>query len=365
MATTIDELLTALVEKDASDLHLKAGQAPVMRVRGELIRVPEFTLTPEEHNEMILGILNEERRARLMENKEVDLSYNLDGVSRFRVNMFWQQGKIGAVFRVIPFRIKSIDQLGMPVICKKIAMMPRGLILVTGPTGSGKSTSLAAMIDHINTHKRAHILTIEDPIEYVHQDRISIVNQRELATDTHSFADALRHVMRQNPDIILVGEMRDLETTMLAITAAETGHLVFSTLHTVDAAQTIDRIVDQFAPEQQAQIRTQLSVTLLAVISQTLVPTQDGKGRVAAFEVMMATPSIRTLVRDGKTHQIYLDIQTGADLGMQTLDGSLLKLLKDKIIDYEHALAKCSNHQDFQRRAMSAGLVEVAPSGIR
>ena len=365
MSTTIDEILTALVEKDASDLHLKAGHPPVMRVRGELIRVPEFTMTAEEHTKMLMGILNDERKARLEDIKEVDLSYNLEGVSRFRVNMFWQQGKIGAVFRVIPFRIKTIDQLGMPAICKKIAMMPRGLILVTGPTGSGKSTSLAAMIDHINTHKRAHVLTIEDPIEYVHQDRISIINQRELATDTHSFADALRHVMRQNPDIILVGEMRDLETTMLAITAAETGHLVLSTLHTVDAAQTIDRIVDQVAPEQQAQIRTQLSVTLLAVISQTLVPTQDGKGRVAAFEVMMATPSIRTLVRDGKTHQLYLDIQTGADLGMQTLDGSLLKLLKDKTIDYEHALAKCSNPQDFNRRAMNAGLVEVAASGIR
>lgn len=186
MATTIDELLTALVEKDASDLHLKAGQAPVMRVRGELIRVPEFTMTADEHTSMLLGILNEERKARLDQIKEVDLSYNLEGVSRFRVNMFWQQGKIGAVFRVIPFRIKTIDQLGMPAICKKIAMMPRGLILVTGPTGSGKSTSLAAMIDHINTHKRAHVLTIEDPIEYVHQDRISIVNQRELATDRKS-----------------------------------------------------------------------------------------------------------------------------------------------------------------------------------
>jgi len=365
MPTTIDELLKALVERDASDLHLKAGLEPVMRIRGQLVRVPEFKMTYEEHTNMLLGLLNDERRAKLEDFKEVDLSYYLEGVSRFRVNMFWQQGKIGAVFRVIPFRIRSIDQLGMPQVCKKICMMPRGLILVTGPTGSGKSTSLAAMIDHINTHKRAHILTIEDPIEFVHSDRISIVNQRELATDTHSFADALRHVMRQNPDIILVGEMRDLETTMLAITAAETGHLVLSTLHTVDAAQTIDRIVDQFAPEQQAQIRTQLSATLLSVISQTLIPTQDGKGRVAAYEVLMATPSIRTLIRDGKTHQLYLDIQTGVDLGMQTLDNSLLKLLKDGVVDYEHALAKCSNPQEFQRRAMNAGLLEVTTSGIR
>ncbi len=365
MSITIDSLLKALVDKGASDLHLKAGQPPIMRVRGELVRVPEFALSPERHTEMLMGLLNDERKARLMEEKEVDLSYNLPGVSRFRVNMFWQRGHVGAVFRVIPFKIKTIEQLGMPAVCKRIAMMPRGLILVTGPTGSGKSTSLAAMIDHINSNKRAHVMTIEDPIEYVHQDKIAIVNQRELATDTHSFSDALRHVMRQNPDVILVGEMRDLETIQLAITAAETGHLVLSTLHTVDAAQTIDRIVDVFSPEQHAQIRTQLSVTIQAVVSQTLIPTMDGTSRVAAFEVMVATPSIRTLIRDGKTHQLYLDIQTGGDLGMQTLDGSLLKLVKEGRIDYEHALAKCSNPQDFHRRAVNAGIVEVAPSGVR
>jgi twitching motility protein PilT len=214
------------------------------------------------------------------------------------------------------------------------------------------------MIDHINTTRRQHILTVEDPIEYVHQDKISIINQRELGTDTHSFAEALKHVMRQNPDVILVGEMRDLETISLAITAAETGHLVFSTLHTVDSAQTIDRIVDVFSPEQQAQIRTQLSVTIQAVISQTLLPLKDGSGRVAAYEIMVATPSIRTLIRDGKTHHLYMDIQTGVDLGMQTLDASLLKLLKENKIDYEHALAKSSNIQDFQRRALNMGLAE-------
>jgi len=365
MAITIDALLKALVDKDASDLHLKAGQPPVMRVRGELVRVTELAMSVEHHTEILMGLLNEERQERLKKEMELDLSYNLEGVSRFRVNMFWQRGQVGAVFRVIPFRIRTIDQLGMPQVCKKIAMMPRGLILVTGPTGSGKSTSLAAMIDHINTHKRAHILTIEDPIEYVHSDRISIINQRELATDTHSFSFALRHVMRQNPDIILVGEMRDLETIQLAITAAETGHLVFSTLHTIDAAQTIDRIVDVFAPEQQAQIRTQLSVTLLSVISQTLLPSTDGTSRIAAFEVMVTTSSIKSLIRDGKTHQMYLDIQTGADLGMQTLDASLLKLVKDGLVDYEHALAKCSNALEFQRRAMNAGILEVSTSGIR
>ncbi len=365
MAITIDALLAALVEKDASDLHLKAGKPPVMRIRGELVRVPEYNMTAEEHTAMLMGILNEERKERLDDFKEVDLSYSLEGISRFRVNMFWQRGEIGAVFRVIPHRIKTIDQLQMPQVCKRIALFPRGLVLVTGPTGSGKSTSLAAMIDHINAHKKSHIMTIEDPIEYVHQDKTSIINQRELATDTHSFIEALRHVMRQNPDVILVGEMRDLETIHLAITAAETGHLVFSTLHTVDAAQTMDRIVDVFPPEQQAQVRTQLSVTLQAVVSQTLIPTLDGTGRIAAFEVMIATPSIRTLVREGKTHSLYMDIQTGGELGMQTLDGSLLNLVKDGKVDYEHALAKCSNPQEFQRRAANLGLVEAPPVAAR
>jgi twitching motility protein PilT len=287
---TIDELLTELVRRDASDLHLKSGSAPVMRIRGDLIRVEELRVTPAEHTQLLVGILNEERRSRLDKFKEVDLSYNVPGVSRFRVNMFWQRGNLGAVFRVIPFNIRTIEELGLPEVCKRLALLPRGLILVTGPTGSGKSTSLAAMIDQINTTRRQHIMTIEDPIEYVHRDKTSIINQRELGTDTHSFSEALKHVMRQNPDVILVGEMRDLETISLAITAAETGHLVFSTLHTVDAAQTIDRIVDVFSPEQQAQIRTQLSVTLQAVISQTLLPTKDGLGRIACFEVMIATP---------------------------------------------------------------------------
>jgi len=357
MSTPLDKLLTHLVESDASDLHLKAGHPPVMRIRGELERFPEYSMPIHEHNRMLMGILNDERQERLREFKEVDLSYQVPGVSRFRVNMFWQRGHVGAVFRVIPHKIKSIDDLKLPQICKKIATLPRGLILVTGPTGSGKSTSLAAMIDHINTNTSNHVMTIEDPIEYVHPDKKSIINQRELSTDTHSFADALKHVMRQNPDVILVGEMRDLETIQLAITAAETGHLVMSTLHTVDAAQTIDRVVDVFAPEQQPQIRTQLSVTLQAVISQTLLPLKSGSGRVAAFEVMIATPSIRTLIREGKTHQMYLDIQTGAHLGMQTLDNSLLQLLRDGKVDYEHCLAKSSNASEFARRAASQGLI--------
>lgn len=361
MTFSIDDLLRDLVENEASDLHVKAGEPPVYRIHGDLKRSEKFpSMTPDDVKSLLFPIVNEERMNRLHSFRELDLSYHVPGVARFRVNMFWQRRNLGAVFRVIPFKIRTIDDLRLPAVTKDLAMLPRGLILVTGPTGSGKSTSLAAMIHHVNTHKRCHIMTVEDPIEYVHSDNISIINQRELSTDTHSFAGALKHVMRQNPDVILVGEMRDLETIKLAITAAETGHLVFSTLHTVDAAQTIDRIVDVFDPEQQAQIRTQLSVTLQAVISQTLLPTKDNKGRVAAFEVMVATPSIRTIIREGKTHQIYHDIQTGASLGMQTLDGSLLELLKQGKIDYEHALAKCSQPQEFQRRAMNAGLVEVA-----
>ncbi|MCH8274179.1 MAG: type IV pilus twitching motility protein PilT [Armatimonadetes bacterium] len=363
MQPSIDDLLRDLVSREASDLHLKAGEPPVMRIHGALVRTDYPSLAEEELTDLLRGTLTEERWARLDSFRELDMSYEVEGLSRFRVNMFWSRGALGAVFRVIPFQIRTIDDLGIPEVAKKLALLPRGLILVTGPTGSGKSTTLAAMVDHINTHRKHHILTVEDPIEYMHRDKVSVINQRELGVDTHSFADALRHVMRQNPDTILVGEMRDLETIQLAITAAETGHLVMSTLHTVDAAQTIDRIIDVFQPDQQAQIRTQMAVTLQAVLSQTLIPTKDGAGRVAAFEVLIATPSVRALIRDGKTHQLYLDIQTGKELGMQTLDNHLLRLVKENVIDYENALAKSQAPAEFQRRAMNLGLLEVAESG--
>ncbi|MFY9233311.1 MAG: type IV pilus twitching motility protein PilT [Fimbriimonadaceae bacterium] len=360
MSVKIDDLLRDLVGKDASDLHLKAGQPPIMRIHGELVRSNYPALSAAEAEALLTSVLSEERKKRLYEEKELDLSYYVEGVARFRVNMFWQRHKLGAVFRVIPYKIRTIDELRMPQVCKKLALLPRGLILVTGPTGSGKSTSLAAMIHHINQTQRCHVMTIEDPIEYVHLDQLSVINQRELGTDTYAFKEALKHVMRQNPDTILVGEMRDLETIMLAITAAETGHLVFSTLHTVDAAQTIDRIVDVFSPDQQEQIRTQISVTLQGILSQSLIPTRDGKGRVAAFEALVATPSVRMLIREGKTHQIYMDIQTGGELGMQTLDSDLLRLVKEGRIDYEHAYAKCSQPGDFARRAQNMGLVEAS-----
>src|SRR5437660_6762047 len=253
-------------------------------------------------------------------------------------------------YYAFPFHVRTIDQLMLPEIVKELCMRPRGLILVTGPTGSGKSTTLAAMVDHINEYRPKHIITIEDPIEFMHTDNQSAINQREIGVDTHTLAAALKHVMRQNPDVILVGEMRDLETMQLAITAAETGHLVFATLHTTDAPQTVDRIIDVFEPDQQQQIRMQLSVTLQAVVSQTLLMRVDGRGRVAAFEVMIATSAIRTLIREGKTYQMYTDIQTGAMYGMQTLDSNLLRLAIDGIVDYEQCQAKSSNPGDFEAR---------------
>lgn len=358
----LKSLLEHVVEVDASDLHIKVNNPPILRVRGDLKRLDMPALSESEVDAMFDAVLNDERRERLNNFKECDLSFAVPGLARFRVNLFWQQGRKGGVFRLIPYRIKTIDEIGMPEVTKKLALLPRGLILVTGPTGSGKSTSLAAMINHINEHSTRHVITIEDPIEYVHQDRKCIVNQRELGTDTSSFAEALRHIMRQNPDVILVGEMRDLETIQLAITAAETGHLVFSTLHTVDAAQTIDRVVDVFDPEQQEQIRTQLAVTLQAVVSQSLLPRCDTEGRVAAFEVMVVTPSIRTMIRDGKTHQLISDIQTGGEYGMQTLDNHLLKLVEEKKVDYEVALSKSTNILEFERRALARGIAPGASS---
>ena len=347
----LDELLRLLVEREGSDLHLRVGEPPVYRIHGDLVRTEFPTLTPSDIEALVFSILNEERRQHFADNMELDLSYEMKGVSRFRVNVFRQSGCVGAVMRAIPINIKTIDELMLPPVTKDICMRPRGLVLVTGPTGSGKSTTLAAMVDHINRYRRCHVLTIEDPIEFLHTDKLSEINQRELGMDTHSFADALKHCMRQNPDVILVGEMRDLETISLAITAAETGHLVFATLHTTDAPQTIDRVIDVFPPEQQEQIRTQLSVTILAIISQTLLPRADIAGRTAAFEIMVVTSAIRSLIREGKTHQIYTDIQTGGQYGMQSLDQCLVDLYKRRLVTYDNALAKSSNPREFQQRA--------------
>ncbi|UCH34827.1 MAG: type IV pilus twitching motility protein PilT [Armatimonadota bacterium] len=347
----IDELLKLVVERQGSDLHIRAGEPPVIRVHGDLQRTDYPRLNSADVKQIVYDILSDERRHRFERNMELDLAYAIPGLARFRVNVFRQRRNVGAVFRLIPIRVQTIDELGLPQVLKRVALLPRGLVLVTGPTGSGKSTTLAAMIDHINENRNVHIVTIEDPIAFMHSDKQAAVNQREVEIDTHTFADALRHVMRQNPDVILVGEMRDLETMQLAITAAETGHLVFATVHTTDAAQTMDRIVDVFEPARQEQIRMQLSVVIQAVISMTLLHRQDRPGRVAAFEIMLATPAIRNLIRERKTHQIYSMIQTGHELGMQTLDAHLLEHCRSGIVAFEDALAKASNPAEFRQRA--------------
>jgi twitching motility protein PilT len=350
----IDELLRLLVAQQGSDLHIKAGQPPVFRVHGQLVRSALPVLAEADTKELLYEIMNDERRMKYERTNQLDMSYSIPGVSRFRVNVFRQKGAVGAVLRVIPLSIKTIDQLGLPQVMKKVCMLPRGLILVTGPTGSGKSTSLAAMIDLINEHRSCHIITIEDPIEFLHRDKKACINQREIGIDTHSFANSLKHVMRQNPDIILVGEMRDLETISLAITAAETGHLVMATLHTADAAQTVDRIIDVFPPGQQQQVRLQLSTTLQAIFSQTLLPLADGQGRVVAYEALLCTPAIRAMVREGKTHQLYSTIQSGSKYGMVTLDACLKELCNKGLVTVDEAMAKSSNPQEFEKMVMRA-----------
>ncbi|MCX6346072.1 MAG: type IV pilus twitching motility protein PilT [Armatimonadetes bacterium] len=349
----LDQLLTELVAHEGSNLHLRYGEPPIMRIHGKLIRTDYDRI--ERVEDLVYPILSDDRRQRLEEFWELDTAYAIKDVARFRVNCFKQRGHMGTVFQVIPINIRTIDELGLPQVTKEICKKPRGLVLVTGPTGCGKSTTLAAMINQINITKHDHIVTVEDPIEFVHLDKLCAVNQRAVEVDTHSFAEALKHVLRQDPDVILIGELRDLETIALAITAAETGHLVFGTLHTTDAPQTIDRVIDVFPPEQQPQIRMQLSVTIQAVISQQLLPRIDSQGgRVAAFEVMMATQAIRSLIREGKTHQLYSDIQAGGEHGMISLDQYLLGLLKERLISYDDAIAKSSNPRELERMAAKA-----------
>ncbi|MBE0451391.1 MAG: type IV pilus twitching motility protein PilT [Clostridia bacterium] len=330
------ELLSIAVKAGASDLHLTVASPPIMRVNGKLIRMMNDNLTPDDTLRIIQEILKPEQIVVFEERGELDLSYSHPGLGRFRVNVFKQRGSYGMALRVVALSIPSMESLKLPPILKELAKKQRGLILVTGPTGSGKSTTLAAMIDYMNQNRNEHILTIEDPIEYLHKHDKSIVNQREIGHDSQSFANALRAALRQDPDIILVGEMRDLETIATAITAAETGHLVLSTLHTIGAAKTVDRIIDVFPPHQQQQIRIQLASVIEAVISQQILPKADGSGRVAAFEVMTANTAVRNLVREGKTHQIQTVIQTGSIAGMQTMDASLLDLYKNRVIDKEN-----------------------------
>lgn len=349
----IEDILEKVVSQKGSDLHISAGLPPVIRVDGVLQRMDSPPLSPDDVETLLFPMLSNEQRRRLEQDWELDFSYGIQGLSRFRVNFYKDKGNYAGAFRVIESIVPSFENLGLPDIVRKTAEKPRGLILVTGPTGSGKSTTLASMVDYINTTKCEHILTIEDPIEFVHQSKKSIVHQRELGQDTRSFANALRSALREDPDIILVGEMRDLDTISLALTAAETGHLVLGTLHTSSASQTIDRIIDVFPEGQQQQIRIQLSNSLIAVFAQTLLPRlqPDGnkKGRIMAQEIMLVTPAIANLIRESKAAQIYSTIQMNQGVGMQTLEMALKDLYQSRLITFEDALARSSHPDDLRR----------------
>ncbi len=345
----INALLATVIERRASDLHLKVNNPPILRIDGSLVALSAAPFEAAELQSLIESMLTDEQRAVFRQELELDFAYSLTGLSRFRVNIFQQRGAMGAAIRTIPMKIPTVSELMLPPGVERFAELPRGLLLVTGPTGSGKSTTLAALINHINKHRSCHIVTVEDPIEYLHQDIQCIIDQREVGADTHSFAHALRHVLRQDPDVILIGEMRDLETIATAITAAETGHLVFATLHTQGAAQSVERIVDVFPPYQQEQVRTQLSLSLVGVLSQTLLARRDGKGRVAAVEVMKMTPAVRNLVREGKTFQIPSVIQSGSRDGMQSLNQALRHLVDDGLVTYEEAAARATNLEEFDQ----------------
>ncbi len=343
------DLIKYAIENNASDIHITVGIPPVFRIDGILKYFNNDKLSPKDVEKMANEILNEEQFKELKAKGEIDISYAKPGISRFRVNIYKQRGSYAIALRIIPFKIPTMEELGLPQVVKSLARLPRGLILVTGPTGSGKSTTLASIIDLINNEKNYHILTLEDPIEYLHKHNKSMINQREIGTDSSNFANALRSALRQDPDVILVGEMRDLETMSITLTAAETGHLVLSTLHTIGAAKTIDRIIDVFPPHQQQQVRVQLASVLQAIISQQLLPKANGSGRVAAFEVMVATPAIRNLIREGKIHQIDTIIQTSRKQGMQTMDHSLLELYQKGIISKDTLLSQAVN-QDMVKR---------------
>jgi len=346
MAVDIAQLLAFSVKNNASDLHLSAGVPPMIRVDGDVKRVNMPPLSHKDVHSMIYDIMNDKQRKDFEEFLETDFSFEIPKLARFRVNAFNQARGSGAVFRTIPQDILSLDDLGAPPIFRDISMHPRGIVLVTGPTGSGKSTTLAAMINYINENKPDHILTIEDPIEFVHESQRCLINQREVHRDTLGFAEALRSALREDPDVVLVGELRDLETIRLALTAAETGHLVFGTLHTSSAAKTIDRIVDVFPAGEKEMVRSMLSESLRAVISQTLLK-RTGGGRIAAHEIMIGTPAIRNLIREGKIAQMYSAIQTGQSSGMQTLDQNLQELLKKGVIGKEEARFRATNKEDF------------------
>jgi twitching motility protein PilT len=354
------DLLIDVIDRRASDLHLTASSHPMIRVRGHLTPLEDYpVLDSTDTREIVYSILNNDQRQRLETDWQIDFAYTVPGHARFRVNAYFQRAAIGAAFRLIPAQITPIDDLGLPPIVHEFTRKPRGIVLVTGPTGSGKSTSLAAMIDEINATRQEHILTIEDPIEFLHSHRKCIVNQRELGSDASSFAAGLKAALRQDPDVILVGEMRDLETISTALTAAETGHLVFATLHTQDAAQTIDRVIDVFPAHQQGQVRVQLSVALQGIMTQQLLPTADGSARVVACEVLVPTPAVRNLIREGKTHQIMSTMQTGSSVGMQTMDAAMAALVRAGKITRRLAESRSSTPDEL-RRLLGADAVLAA-----
>jgi twitching motility protein PilT len=360
----LHEVLELVLEYEASDLHLTNGLPPMLRIDGDLVQIEGYPLLePETLQRIVYGMLSQKQREKFEQELELDFSYALPGKARFRVNIYQQRNALGAAFRLVPFVIKTAEDLGLPNVVEEFARIPRGLVVVTGPTGSGKSTSLAALVDVINRERPVHIMTVEDPIEFLHAHRTAIVNQREVGTDTLGFGNALRHVLRQDPDVILVGEMRDLETISMAVTAAETGHLVFATLHTQDAAQSVDRMIDVFPAHQQQQIRVQLSGALQGVVSQQLLRHSDGVGRVVATEVLVVTPAVRNLIREGKTHQLYSVMQSGGQFGMQTMDASLADTVQRGLVTFEHAKERCHNVEEFAR--LSGGLQAAIGEPVR
>jgi twitching motility protein PilT len=355
MAATMADLLQILVDRGGSDLHITTGTYPSIRVAGKLVPLTQFEqLTPQDTQRLSYSVLSEAQKQKFEEENELDLSFGIQSLARFRCNVYRQRGAVGAAIRVVPYKIRSFDELGLPKIAEELAQRPKGLVLVTGPTGSGKSTTLAAMIDKINNERAEHIITIEDPIEFVHPHKQCIVNQREVFSDTQSFKNALKTILRQDPDVVLVGEMRDLETIAAAITIAETGHLTFATLHTNSCAQTINRIIDVFPEGQQSQVRAQLSLVIEGVLSQTLMPRVGG-GRTMALEIMVATPAIRNLIREEKIHQIYSSIQSGAKFGMQTMNQSLAELVKRRQVTREEAV---------NRSTLPEELVQLLNDGV-
>ena len=349
------DLLKLTVERGASDLLLAVGVPPVIRVDGNLRHLESEALDPDACRELIYSILTETRKARFEESMELDFSLGVSNLSRFRVNIHMQRGTVAAAIRTIPQKIPVLDDLGLPSVARELCALPRGLVLVTGPTGSGKSTTLAAMIDLINSERSVHIITVEDPIEYLHKHKLSVIEQREVGADTQSFQAALKYVLRQDPDVILIGEMRDLETIASAITAAETGHLVFATLHTTDAAQTVDRMIDVFPSHQQEQIRMQLSTSLQAVLAQQLLVKASGRGRVVAVEVLTGSPAVQSLIREAKTHQLYATMEASSKAGMQTLDRALVNLYRKGTISYETVLQKAHKKEEMMRVISDVG----------